>query len=90
MAGAAARTGEAMVGRAVVATRRPAWGTTAATLLNMVQVAGGVSRCLECVSRWLSMEWWRYARVVVGELEGEVGDGDARCEKTAVMGRALL
>jgi len=42
LAGAAARTGEAMAGRAFVATTRPACGTTAATLLNMVD------RCVRC------------------------------------------
>lgn len=39
VAGAAAvRTGEAIIGRAVVATMRPTCGTTAAALLNMAAV----------------------------------------------------
>jgi hypothetical protein len=38
VAGAAARTGEAMLGRAVVESTLPAWaGTAVATLLNMAK-----------------------------------------------------
>jgi hypothetical protein len=41
---AAARTWEAIIGRALVATTRPTCGTTAATLLNIAEAVWGVSR----------------------------------------------
>lgn len=52
----AARTGEAMFGRAAVARTRPAWaGTAAATLLNIAKVVCGFSVVCGEVCRWASM-----------------------------------
>lgn len=58
--GAAVRIGDAMLGRAPVASTLPAWaGTAATTLLNMVEMGGcEVSMCLASVnqSTWMDFE----------------------------------